>query len=63
MSESHDVKTGIVARMRRWIGGRIVADVPEHVAACEFECRAHECSHGKWENCEYRIQGGDPGKA
>ena len=44
-------------RLRRWIKGRLIQDVPEDIAACEFECRRTECQQGKWETCEKRLRG------
>lgn len=61
MSDAKDPKPGIVHRMRRWVGGFLVSDVPHEVAACEFECREHECSHGQWETCENRRLAGNTG--
>jgi hypothetical protein len=36
---------------------RVVDDVPEEIAACEFECRKLECRHGEWESCPRRLRG------
>lgn len=44
-------------RLRRWIKGRLIQDVPEDIAACEFECRRTECHQGDWETCEKRLRG------
>ena len=48
--------------LRRWIKGRLVQDVPEEIAACEFECRRTECKQGDWETCERRLRGMGGGK-
>ena len=34
----------------------IVAEVPEDVAVCEFECNKTECLEGDWRQCERRIR-------
>ena len=49
-------------RLRRWMRSRLVQDVPEDVAACEFECRRTECKQGEWETCERRLRGMRPDK-
>ena len=33
-----------------------VAEVPEDVAVCEFECTKTECRLGDWECCERRLR-------
>ena len=52
-------------RLRRWIKSRLIQDVPEDIAACEFECRKMECRQGDWETCEKRLRGmrGDKSRA
>ena len=45
------------SRLRRWIRDRLIQDVPEDIAACEFECRRTECLQGDWETCEKRLRG------
>ena len=34
---------------------KIVADVPENVAVCEFECNRTECVEGDWRHCGRRM--------
>jgi hypothetical protein len=34
---------------------QFIQDVPHELAACEFGCKADECSQDKWERCERRI--------
>ena len=34
-----------------------VAEVPEEIAVCEFDCRKTECLSGNWYQCERRKQG------
>jgi hypothetical protein len=36
-------------------GRHIIEDVPNELAACEFECRVGECSQGEWKQCKRRI--------
>ena len=43
-------------RLRRWLKSRLIQDVPEAFAACEFECRRMECRQGDWETCEKRLR-------
>jgi len=50
----------LLARMRRWIMDRIVQDVPEAVAACEFDCRKPYCHHSASSPCLLRNR---PGRA
>jgi hypothetical protein len=52
-------------RLRRWIKSRLIQDVPEDIAACEFECHRTECRQGDWEICERRLRGmrGDKNRA
>ena len=35
---------------------RIVDEVPEDIAVCEFDCRKPDCRHGEWESCQRRQQ-------
>ena len=32
-----------------------VAEVPEDIACCEFNCRELHCEQGQWETCEHRL--------
>lgn len=56
MSDSSHGNNGIVARIRLWLRGEVVDDVPPDLAACEFQCRVDECLHDKWESCENRLR-------
>ena len=42
-------------RLWRWIKNRIVQDVPEEVALCEFECHKQQCTEREWQTCARRI--------
>ena len=33
----------------------IVQDVPNDLAACEFDCKVTECTYGDWKHCKIRI--------
>ena len=41
---------------RKWFKGWI-EDVPEEIAACEFECPRSNCLQGEWETCPNRLRG------
>jgi hypothetical protein len=45
----------LIARIRRWVMDRIVQDVPEAVAACEFDCREPKCTHTASTPCSIRT--------
>ena len=32
------------------------AEVPDNIAACEFDCRKLECQAKDWETCPRRLQ-------
>lgn len=44
----------LVDRVRGWVGSQVVSDVPDDIAACEFECKRPECSDEKFIGCERR---------
>jgi hypothetical protein len=35
---------------------KLIPEVPEEIAACEFDCRKTECLMGNWAQCERRQQ-------
>jgi hypothetical protein len=43
-------------KVRSWLKGQIVQEVPEDVALCEFDCRKGQCRMGEWESCERRLK-------
>ncbi len=45
-------------RLWEFVKGGIVADAPEEVAMCEFDCRKGQCRHDEWDACERRIRKG-----
>lgn len=36
--------------------GRLVADLPAEVDACECHCRETECARERWDTCEKRLK-------
>ena len=42
-------------RAGRWLKDRLVEDVPDSLALCEFGCRKPECRAGEWAQCERRL--------
>ncbi len=32
-----------------------IAEVPQDIAICEFNCARTQCTHGQWETCQRRI--------
>lgn len=51
----------------RWLKAQWIAEVPDDLAICEFECRKSECSFECWATCVRRISltliGPSPGSA
>jgi hypothetical protein len=43
----------MIRNLWSWLQGHIVQDVPDSIAACEFDCRAVTCRRGSWERCPY----------
>jgi hypothetical protein len=37
--------------LRRWL----IADVPAHIAACEFNCKSVSCPNEKFDHCQRRL--------
>jgi hypothetical protein len=50
-------RVSYIRRLTRWIENRLIHDVPEDIATCEFDCRKPECRQGEWEACERRLRG------
>jgi hypothetical protein len=40
--------------MRSWLAGQ-VAQVPDDISACEFECRTASCPASRWQVCARRL--------
>ena len=47
-------EAGLLSRLLSRIKNALIADMPVELDACEI-CRKTECSHGKWESCENRL--------
>jgi hypothetical protein len=48
------LRTSII-ELCRWLKAQWVAEVPDDLAICEFECRKSQCSFDGWANCVRRI--------
>ena len=48
------LRTSII-ELCRGLKAQWVAEVPDDLAICEFECRKSECSFDGWANCVRRI--------
>ena len=48
--------TQTAAKAKRWLARRLIADVPEDLALCEFGCRKPACRLGEWAQCERRLR-------
>ena len=46
----------MIRKAWRWLRSRLVQDVPDDLAICEFECEKLHCSMGEWESCERRLR-------
>lgn len=44
----------MIQNLWNWLHGQMVRDVPDSIAACEFDCRTITCRHGDWDRCPYR---------
>jgi hypothetical protein len=42
-------------RFFRWIAGKIVQDVPDDSALCQFDCRKEQCTREEWACCQRRL--------
>jgi hypothetical protein len=52
---SHGV-SGLFRGFCRWVADKIIQDVPEDTALCEFDCQKGQCTDGEWANCDRRIK-------
>ena len=43
-------------RLWQFVKRQIIADVPEDLAICEFDCRKEQCMDAEWASCERRIR-------
>ncbi len=49
-----------VSSLGQWISNRLIGDVPEDLAQCEFECHRLECREDEWRTCKNRLRSIDP---
>ena len=60
-SHNHEVDVVIrgcamLNRFVQWLS-KVIPDVPEEIAVCEFDCREPECLMENWETCPRRLKG------
>jgi hypothetical protein len=48
------LRTSII-ELCSWLKEQWVAEVPDDLAICEFECRKSKCSFDGWANCVRRM--------
>ena len=46
----------VARKAKRWLEDRIVEDVPDRLASCEFGCRNQQGRMGEWERCQRRLR-------
>jgi len=44
-----------IIEFSHWLKAQWVAEVPEDLAICEFECRKSQCSFDNWAQCVRRV--------
>lgn len=62
MQFPRDKSLNWASRLWKWFTSRMVEEVPESVAVCEFACRKTECLLGEWNTCANRKRGMDLNK-
>jgi hypothetical protein len=62
MADLPKTKVGLFARMRHWVQGQLIEEVPPEMERCEFDCRNLECTLGEWKTCENRLKSMRHGK-
>lgn len=45
----------LFGKLRAWLKGQIVGDVPPELGPCEFDCRKTECLFEEWATCQNRL--------
>jgi len=58
MQIKHSRIQRVLSRFRNWVKDQIVADVPEDLAICEFDCPQSQCCSSNWITCQLRITKG-----
>jgi hypothetical protein len=56
MNYSRTRKIGLNRRLWNWTTRGWVAEVPEDIACCEFDCRVSRCTQGQWKTCAHRLR-------
>lgn len=56
MNGPYTNKISIGRRLWNLIFKGWIAEVPDDIACCEFNCRELNCDQGKWETCENRLR-------
>jgi hypothetical protein len=44
-----------LSRLGHWVQEQVVAEIPDELALCEFDCRQPACSSEEWATCQRRI--------
>lgn len=50
-----DRRGSVLNRFYQWVARRIVQDVPEDSALCEFDCQKGQCTNEEWAHCDRRL--------
>lgn len=45
-----------IGRLIFWIRSKLVQDVPDALAECEFDCHRPDCTRREWEKCSIRVE-------
>ena len=63
MGAQQDRRDSFLGRLWQWTEEKLIQDVPEHIARCEFDCSRIECRWDEWETCEKRLRHIEQAKA
>jgi len=44
-----------IRQFGKWLKAQWIAEVPEELALCEFDCRKNQCASAEWAACQRRI--------
>ena len=55
MGTETDKRTSYFGRLWQWVENKLIQDVPDNIARCEFDCRKLECGQHEWKACEKRL--------
>ena len=56
MGTQTDKRTSFFGRLWQQAANKLIQDVPECIAKCEFDCRRVDCRRDEWETCENRLR-------